>query len=725
MGNNAPRFSKPHKIALATMPFAPAEGPSIQLGILKSCLTKAGFEADDFYFNIDFFRLMKKHDCHNIYNSTLPALVSEWFFSPVPFKRKTGLLQMEAMNRLQAFSRTMNISLDAIFRIKEEFAPGFIDRMAGEIDWSQYFAVCFTLSYAQINASFALARKIKEKNPGIKTVFGGAFSQIHEESCLEFMRVFNFIDYFVLGDAEPVVGALMKGIAEGSEISKLPGIFYRSNDKIQYTGGLSVQEDMNRAPFPDYSGYFKLYRSLDYSERIHFRRYMPMEMARGCTWGQHRPCTFCAFYPCGGYRPKSPETIEEEIRRQIKANGARAIYIVDAAVSRKIIEEAFPRIRDIGKNINIPFIEVRTNMKEDHVRLLKEAGVTLVQPGIEALDDGILKKMNKGVTLFSNLLFMKWCSKYGIRISYNIIMGVPNATPEDISNQSEVIQLIHHLDPPFFMPLSLVRFSDYYRNPDKYPIKNMRPDSFYRHIYPPDLDIEKVAFDYVADYTIDISAIVLPYQDTLRQIQKWRMKWNSFNPPFLTIKKKEDHIIISDGRETPLKPVKHTYNGVKAEIYMTCMNRPGNPKSIKRALSGTYHTAMHSGSIIPGSRAATAPGSVGSGSQAATAPGSVESGSRAATAPGSVESGSRAATAPGSVESGSRAATAPGSVESGSRAATAPGVIKGFDNENLTEKSSGNTTIEEIESALKEFEDKGLVIKRMGLSLALCTEVSE
>lgn len=584
--SDSPHF--PKSAALITMPFAPAEGPSIQLGVLKSCLNLAGFEADEFFCNIRFLKKMRDSGCNHIYTSTLPAMVSEWFFSPVPFSRRKDFFNMTAYSRLEGFAASVGIKTEKLFDIREKIAPRFIDEIFNGTDWCKYSTVCFTLSYAQINASFALAKKIKEKFPHIKTVFGGAFSQIHEESCPEYMKAFDFIDFFVLGDAEPVIAPLVESIINKTSPPPLPGLFYRESGAVRYSGGVSIAENIDEIPIPDYRGFFAYYKSLDYSMRSSLRRYIPIEMSRGCPWGQHKPCSFCAFYPCGGYKPKSPEAIEKEVKLQVETNGSRSLYIVDAAVMPATIEKAFPLISSVAKGMNIPFLEVRTTLKEEHVRIMKEAGVTLVQPGIEALDDGILKKMNKGVPLFSNLLFLKWCKKYGIGVSYNIILGIPDATAEDLRSQLEVINLLHHLDPPYPMPLSVVRLSAYYRNTEKYPLKNLKPDDFYSYIYPKEIDLKKVAFEYSVEFKIDTASLVPLYQKTMAALENWRNKWAMGKQPFLKMKEIKGEIVIMDGRNTPKDPVEYVLNGLEGEICRLCMNRPRNVESIKKRLPDNF-----------------------------------------------------------------------------------------------------------------------------------------
>ena len=47
------------------------------------------------------------------------------------------------------------------------------------------------------------------------------------------------------------------------------------------------------------------------------------------------------------------------------------------------------------------------------MRLLRDAGVTTIQPGIESFSDRVLKLMKKGVTGLQNIQLLKWCKEIG------------------------------------------------------------------------------------------------------------------------------------------------------------------------------------------------------------------------------------------------------------------------------------------------------------------------
>ncbi|MFP4497770.1 MAG: RiPP maturation radical SAM C-methyltransferase [Vulcanimicrobiota bacterium] len=560
--------------ALINMPFAPADAPSIQLGLLKSLLINEGLPAEDFYFNVDFYNNLQEYGYSKIYKSTLPSLLSEWFFSPVPFNEKEIIAGME-YGKLQGFASDSNLTVPDLVKIKEELAPTFVNDIAAKYNWESYSFALFTLSYAQINSSFALAKKIKEINPNIKTIFGGAFSQIHEHSIKEFMNYYSFIDYFVLGEAEPVLTRLIKA-PNTTEFEKLPGIFFRNNNTIIHIGGISSLKNMDAAVIPNYDTYFQKLKDLSPAERFHLKKTIPVEFARGCIWGQKNPCTFCAFYPCGGYRRKSPDKILKEMNLQMRNYRSGSFYVMDAAVPSEMIADTFSRFQGLYRKPLISFVETRTDLDEEEIALLKQGGVKMVQPGIECLEPGLLKKINKGVSLYDNLNYLKNCRKYEIGVSYNIILGLPDASTAELENQLRILKAVTHLAPPFPMPLSLVRFSEYYRNPEKFGLSNFKPEPFYKYIHPQEIDLQQVAFEFTANLPDS------PYRDsiyrkTIGHIKQWQYVWASPQTrPYLEMKVSPLSLTVTDGRNNPGKPAEFKLKGIKREIYLESSSRPRN-----------------------------------------------------------------------------------------------------------------------------------------------------
>ena len=80
------------------------------------------------------------------------------------------------------------------------------------MDWGRYSVVGFSSTFQQNVASLALARRIKERFPMVKVVFGGA--NFEGEMGPEYVRAFPFIDYAVVGEGDMAFPALLRNIAD-------------------------------------------------------------------------------------------------------------------------------------------------------------------------------------------------------------------------------------------------------------------------------------------------------------------------------------------------------------------------------------------------------------------------------------------------------------------------------------------------------------------------------
>lgn len=597
-------------VALVTMPFSPGTRPSLQLGILKSVLARDGIPARCFYFNVEFYHRMRKRRYHTQYTSQVPSLVYEWYFSERPFTAGPVGPDWEACNRLQAYARQVGFPWESMLDIKTSLVPEFLD-WAMEHDWSGFDVVGFTMTYPQITASLALARRIKERHPHVRILFGGAGSQIHGESAGELLRCFPFLDAAVIGEGEPVVAPLVRRLAAGEDLADLPGVMYRvqappggqgSGDEVLKSQRPSLKHDLDDPYFPDFQEYFEKIDSLEPATRVMMERVLPMEMGRGCAWGDNLTCTFCAFTFHGTFRRRSKDRILAEIDHQVARYGLCNFYLVDDLITTQMIQEVFPELRARHPRLRIPFMEMRTACTEKHLDLLAQAGVQMVQPGIESMDDGLLQRMSKGTTVFHNLMFMKGARERGIRLSYNIILGFPGTTPQELEAQYRHLRMIPHLDPGYTVELSLVRFSPYYHDPAKFGMSDWKPVPFYKAIYPDGLDISKVAYEYSADFPTD--GLSRLYRATVEYLGEWQRMWGRSETPYLWYEEESDGlVVVRDGRLPSQEPVEFRLDRVESDVYRSIMRKPlsaerlaeavqADPSAIQRALDRFVDEAL-------------------------------------------------------------------------------------------------------------------------------------
>lgn len=565
------------RVALFNMPFAPATRPSIQVGLLKSVLARAGIEAECVYASMDFYQRMRKRGFHVQYTAQVPSQVFEWYFSERPFKPGVAGDWLASM-RLEGYCKQVGFPFESMLAIKRELVPEHLDDLMAR-DWSGFDLFAFTLTYPQITASLALARRLKERHPDKPIVFGGAGSQIHDESASELLRVYPFLDAGVVGEGEPVLVGLVERLLAGREPSDLPGIHYRWDGQVKKSALGAVKHDLDDDYFPDYDEYFQALKGLDPGTRGLMERVLPIEMGRGCAWGDKKTCKFCAFTFHGTFRRRSKERVLAEVRHQIARYFSRApsppagttpaFYVVDDLVTVPMIQEIFPELRKLHPRLRIPFMEVRTALTDKHLDILAQAGVQLIQPGIESMDDGLLEKMSKGTTTFHNLMFMKGCAERGVRVSHNIILGFPDATTEDLAAQLRHLEMIPHLDPPFAIELSFVRFSPYYHEQARYGFRNWHADEFYRSIYPDELDIEKIAYEYQIERDVPREHQAL-YRRTMELIRAWQAAWMRSERPYLWF----EGTLLRDGRTLPEQV--YPLDDLGSRVVREIMNKPLN-----------------------------------------------------------------------------------------------------------------------------------------------------
>jgi hypothetical protein len=140
---------------------------------------------------------------------------------------------------------------------------------------------------------------------------------------------------------------------------------------------------------------------------------------------------------------------------------------------------------------------VRPEATRRHIALLAAAGAT-IQPGIESLNDHILRLMHKGSRALENVRLLLWCRAHGVPASWNLIYGVPGETVADYEQMLGLLPALRFLDPPEGCgPVRLDRFSAYADRPRDYGLTDLAALTPYRYLYPfPEGSLRRVAYAF-------------------------------------------------------------------------------------------------------------------------------------------------------------------------------------------------------------------------------------
>ena len=336
-------------------------------------------------------------------------------------------------------------------------------------------------------------------------------------------------------------------------------------------------------PIPDYGEYFERAEDLGVLPRIGHRRVpLPIETARGCWWGAKHHCTFCGLNGTSmSFRPKSAGRVLEELAQQARRYRTFRFDAVDNIMDMAYFTGLFPALRDQQAGYEL-FYEVKSGLRRAQLKLMAQAGVTHIQPGIESLSSHVLHLMRKGVRAIQNVNLLRWAQYYDIRAEWNILWGFPGETEQDYAGQAAVIPHLRHLRPPAVAGrIWLERFSPLFTGNGTLPLGRRTPERSYRYVYPGDVDLDRAA--YFFDYDTGAGLPDSAYAGVRAAAAEWSGAWRAGPPPVLTYWAAPRYVQIYDERQ-PGAGGTYTFEGTLADLYLACTDRPVTAAGVRREL---------------------------------------------------------------------------------------------------------------------------------------------
>jgi len=479
-------------ILFVNMPVAAIERPTIALGTLKAILERAGHKSSVAYANLWYTEHVGLDRIQMIESTRPQDGLGDWLFAAAAFPDfdadDAGYVRM-ILDHHPSLTTHPSFNVDALFTLKRQSAA-FLENAAARILEQRPKIVGCTSMFQQHVASLALLRRLRELDPGIVTIMGGA-------NCETVMgrtthQHFPWVDYVVSGEGDELVVDLIEGALKYGR--HLPpehapfGVFVPCHRSEGYPagkggGGLAraIVDDIRVVPTPDYSDYFSELGRFLYSSDV--LPGLPIETSRGCWWGAKSHCTFCGLNGSSmNFRAKPAEQALNDVETLVARHGIRRIQAVDNILDNAYVAELLPALEKRKQPLSV-FYEVKANLKRHQIEALAKAGVRMVQPGIESLDSRVLKLMRKGTSAWQNLLLLKWARQYGLGLAWTIIVGFPDEDDSWHGETARLLPLLHHLQPGGLTRLRYDRYSPYFRDQARWNLQ-LRAGSVYRHLYP-------------------------------------------------------------------------------------------------------------------------------------------------------------------------------------------------------------------------------------------------
>jgi anaerobic magnesium-protoporphyrin IX monomethyl ester cyclase len=304
------------------------------------------------------------------------------------------------------------------------------------------------LSINTLNAysAYRLMKRIKQFFPNKMVIAGGLHSY---DSSHEIMR--HGFDIVFKGEAEISLTAFLELVknynkqanrellSDGDFIKslmKIPGILFRSEDEIFYSGPYKRISNLDELPFINHD----LMNLHDYIriKTDHYGVTNCLNFQRGCPFH----CIYCkADFMGGKIRHNSAGYMFKQLRHLYEKYGFNQFNIIDAnfPIDKKRMKEFCRLLVASGYSEKIRLwcqTSVTIPLNEQDIKMLKNAGFTMISVGIERFDSLFRKYMKKAGTAEQAINLIKRIKRENIKTNVCILVNFPNETNQSISKES-------------------------------------------------------------------------------------------------------------------------------------------------------------------------------------------------------------------------------------------------------------------------------------------------
>jgi ribosomal peptide maturation radical SAM protein 1 len=519
------------RISLINMPFADLQLPSIALTQIRS-LTQSQFPGE-VSVNIatlthDFAKYMgvERYQYISASMQALHSGLGDWLFRPEAFPQLPDNTQRYLQRYFRGEGEAEQHVKDLIAK-KRPFLGAYLDELITRYELDKARIVGFTSMFMQNVASFAMARRLKQRNPEVVIVMGGANCEFPMGRVIA--ERIQPIDFVFSGPALKNFPEFVRYCLDGemSKCASIRGVFSKGASP-PVSGPETIGEELSiDTPIElNYDDFIQRFN--EYFAGAGLKPILPFETSRGCWWGQRAHCTFCGLNGNSmAYRAMKSELAIRQFKSLFQYSGTvNKLEAVDNILPKNYLKEVLPFLQT-PPDMQI-FYEVKADLSEEDVAILAKANVKVIQPGIESLATSTLKLMKKGTNAFQNVSLLKMCVHHGVSPEWNLLVGFPGEGAEVYRRYLQIIPLLTHLEPPSgVFPVRFDRFSPYYNQAQSYKL-DLHPMDFYLYIYPFDEASMRDFAYYFADRNLpsDYFTDMIKWIGQLQAaVSQWRELW--------------------------------------------------------------------------------------------------------------------------------------------------------------------------------------------------------
>ncbi|MFC1917927.1 B12-binding domain-containing radical SAM protein [Chloroflexota bacterium] len=280
---------------------------------------------------------------------------------------------------------------------------------------------CFATRQSFLLQTKEIVSEVKRLT-GAFTVLGGVAYSVMPEIVLHYAGA----EAGIAGEGETALPLLAKALSAKGDISQIPNLVYRYDDRI--ISNPKVNVDLRCFP----ASRRRLFDNLKYEQ---LGAMVGVETKRGCS----QPCIFCADPVAKGkeIRLRPPEMVVSELKDLVD-QGVSWIYFCDAEFNlppshaEKICKALIAS--GLSEKIRWYCYCAPTPFNSELAQLMKRAGCHGINFGVDSLDDGQLRRLGRAHSFYDISELVQVLRKAGINYMFDFLFGGPGETDSSIAS---------------------------------------------------------------------------------------------------------------------------------------------------------------------------------------------------------------------------------------------------------------------------------------------------
>jgi radical SAM superfamily enzyme YgiQ (UPF0313 family) len=309
----------------------------------------------------------------------------------------------------------------------------------------------------ELEISMMITDFIKKISPYTPIIIGGPHCSMVPETALNQ----HHADICAKGPACHIILSIAEALEGKCELSEIPDICYKLNDKIIHTKISDGLDNLDEIPFPARHLVEKYDYGYMYGVKLSKGKTTSISFSQGCPFH----CRFCNLrVHMRSYKSRSITNLTKEIDELISKEYKTIAFVDDNfIVNKKDVEKIMDYFIEKNADISIWILDARIDSADrDLFKKMKKAGVEHIYFGIESGNQDVLDFYNKKISLEQIRNAVNLSNKMNFFTTASFILGAPIETCDHIENTIKFAKSLP-LDVSVFYPFGYVYKSDLWK----------------------------------------------------------------------------------------------------------------------------------------------------------------------------------------------------------------------------------------------------------------------